>query len=173
MLSVGTVLKVLQNLLRERIPVRDIRTIAEALAARAPRSQDPDALTAGVRVALGRSIIQHINGMADEVQVITLDPSLEHLLQQSVQSGTDGGAGIEPGLAERIHRSMAEAAQRQEVNGQAAVLLVTPPLRPWLARLVRHSVPNLQVLAYNEVPDNKQIKVIASIGADSAKGERR
>ncbi len=172
-LSVGTVLKVLQNLLRERIPVRDIRTIAEALAARAPRSQDPDALTAGVRVALGRSIIQHINGMADEVQVITLDPSLEHLLQQSVQSGTDGGAGIEPGLAERIHRSMAEAAQRQEVNGQAAVLLVTPPLRPWLARLVRHSVPNLQVLAYNEVPDNKQIKVIASIGADSAKGERR
>jgi len=172
-LSVGTVLKVLQNLLRERIPVRDLRTIAETLAARAPRSQDPDALTAAVRVALGRSIIQHINGMADEVQVITLDPSLEHLLQQSVQAGAEGGAGIEPGLAERIHRSMAEAAQRQEINGQPAVLLVTPPLRPWLARLVRYSVPNLQVLAYNEVPDNKQIRVVASIGGDAARGERR
>jgi flagellar biosynthesis protein FlhA len=170
-LSVGVVLTVLQNLLKERIPIRDIRTIAESLAARAPRSQDPDALTAGVRVALGRSIIQHINGLEEELQVITLDPVLEHLLQQSVQNAAEGGAGIEPGLAERMHRSLVESAQRQEANGQPAVLLVTPPLRSWLARLVRHSIPNLQVLAYNEVPDNKQIKVIANIGRD-VQGDR-
>ena len=166
-LSIGVVLKVLQNLLAERIPVRDMRTIAETLAETGTRSQDPGALTAAVRAALGRSIIQHINGMGSEVQVITLDPSLEQILQNSIQSVSEGGAGIEPGLAERMHRSLAESAQRQEAGGQPAILLVTPPIRPWLARLVRHSIPALQVLAYNEIPDNKQIKVVANIGTDA------
>ena len=165
-LSVGAVLKVLQNLLEERIPIRDMRTIAETLAEHAPRSQDPDALTAACRVALGRSIIQYINGMGPEVQVITLDPVLEQLLQQSIQTVAEGGVGLEPGLAERMHRSLAESVQRQEAAGQPAILLVTPPLRPWLARLVRHSIPGLNVLAYNEIPDNKQIRVVANIGQD-------
>ncbi|VAW75300.1 Flagellar biosynthesis protein FlhA, partial [hydrothermal vent metagenome] len=107
-LSIGVVLKVLQNLLEERIPVRDMRTIAEILAETGSRSQDTGALTAAVRVALGRSIIQHINGMGSEVQVITLDPSLEQILQTSIQSLSEGGAGIEPGLAERMHRSLTE-----------------------------------------------------------------
>ena len=166
-LSIGVVLKVLQNLLEERIPIRDMRTIAEALAETGPRSQDPGALTAAVRVALGRSIIQHINGMGSEVPVITLDPSLEQILQSSIQAVSEGGAGIEPGLAERMHRSLAESAHRQEAAGQAAILLVSPPLRPWLARLVRHSIPALQVLGYNEIPDNKQIKVVANIGTEA------
>jgi flagellar biosynthesis protein FlhA len=166
-LSIGVVLKVLQNLLEERIPIRDMRTIAETLAETGSRSQDPGALTAAVRVALGRSIIQHINGMEPEVQVVTLDPSLEQILQQSIQAVSEGGVGIEPGLAERMHRSLMESAQRQEASGKAAILLVAPPIRPWLARLVRHSIPNLQVLAYNEIPDNKQIKVVANIGQDT------
>jgi len=166
-LSIGVVLKVLQNLLEERIPIRDMRTIAEALAETGPRSQDPGALTAAVRVALGRSIIQHINGMGSEVPVITLDPSLEQILQSSIQAVSEGGAGIEPGLAERMHRSLAESAHRQEAAGQAAILLVSPPIRPWLARLVRHSIPALQVLGYNEIPDNKQIKVVANIGTEA------
>ncbi len=166
-LSIGVVLRVLQNLLEERIPIRDMRTIAETLAETGARSQDPGALTAAVRVSLGRSIIQHINGMEGEVPVITLDPSLEQLLQSSVQAVSEGGAGIEPGLAERMHRSLAESAQRQEASGQPAILLVTPPLRPWLAKLVRHSIPMLRVLAYNEIPDNKQIKVVANIGTDT------
>jgi len=166
-LSIGAVLKVLQNLLEERIPVRDMRTIAETLAEFGHRSQDPGALTAAVRVALGRSIVQHINGMGAELQVITLDPSLEQILQKSVQAVSEGGAGIEPGLAERMHRSLVESAQRQEAAGQPSILLVTPPIRPWLAKLVRHSIPGLQVLAYNEIPDNKQIKVVANIGHDT------
>jgi len=166
-LSIGVVLRVLQNLLEERIPVRDMRTIAETLAETGARSQDPGALTAAVRVALGRSIIQHINGMGDEVPVITLDPSLEQILQTSIQAVSEGGAGIEPGLAERMHRSLVESAQRQEAAGQPAILLVTPPIRPWLAKLVRHSIPVLQILAYNEIPDNKQIKVVANIGTDA------
>jgi len=166
-LSIGVVLKVLQNLLEERIPVRDMRTIAETLAEAGSRSQDPGALTAATRAALGRSIIQHINGIGLEVQVITLDPSLERILQTSIQAVSEGGAGIEPGLAERMHRSLAESVRRQEAAGQAAILLVTPPIRPWLAKLVRHSIPGLHVLAYNEIPDNKQIKVVANIGTDT------
>ncbi len=166
-LSIGIVLKVLQNLLEERIPVKDMRTIAEALAEAGARSQDPGALTAAVRVALGRSIVQHINGMGPELQVITLDPTLEQILQTSIQGIAEGGAGIEPGLAERMHQSLLESAKRQESAGQPAVLLVTPAIRPWLARLVRHSIPMLQVLAYNEIPDNKQIKVVANIGTEA------
>ncbi len=166
-LSIGVVLRVLQNLLEERIPIRDMRTIAETLAEAGSRSQDPGALTAAARVALGRSIIQHINGIGDEVQVITLDPSLEQILQTSIQAVSEGGAGIEPGLAERMHRSLAESVQRQEAAGQPGILLVTPPIRPWLAKLVRHSIPGLHVLAYNEIPDNKQIKVVANIGTDT------
>jgi flagellar biosynthesis protein FlhA len=166
-LTLGVVLKVLQNLLEERIPVRDMRTIAEALAETGSRSQDPGALTAAVRIALGRSIVQHINGMSPEVQVITLDPALEQILQTSIHTVSDGGAGIEPGLAERMHRSLVESVHRQEAAGQPSILLVTPSIRPWLAKLVRHSIPGLQVLAYNEIPDNKQIKVVANIGTDT------
>jgi len=166
-LSIGVVLRVLQNLLEERIPVRDMRTIAETLAEFGSRSQDPGALTAAARVALGRSIIQHINGMGPEVQVITLDPSLEQILQTSIQAVSEGGAGIEPGLAERMHQSLVESVRRQESAGQASILLVTPAIRPWLAKLVRHSIPGLQVLAYNEIPDNKQIKVVANIGTNT------
>lgn len=158
----GVMLKVLQNLLEEKISVRDLRTIAETLADQGSRSQDAAVLTAAVRVALGRSIIQQINGLAPELAVTVLDGELEQILQSSLQA--TGEAGLEPGLAERLHRSLTESAQRQEVSGQPAVLLVSAPIRPLLARFVRHTIPNLKVLSYNEVPDNKQLKIVASIG---------
>ncbi|MFP5507344.1 MAG: flagellar biosynthesis protein FlhA [Gammaproteobacteria bacterium] len=163
-LPLGVVVKVLQNLLGERIPIRDMRTIAEALAEHAVRTQDAGNLTAAARVALGRSIVQHINGMAPELPVIALEPTLEQILLQSLQGSSEGGAGFEPGLADQMHRALAERAQEQEMQGKPAVLLVAPPVRQWLARLVRHSIPGLHVLAYNEVPDNKQIKVVATVG---------
>ncbi len=162
--SLGQALRVLQNLLQEQIPIRDMRTIAEAMAEVAPRSQDTDVLTAAVRAALGRSIVQHINGMAPELPVMTLDPALEQILQQAVQSASDGGAGIEPGLADQLHSALAAQSRRQESVGQPAVLLVPPLMRTWLARLIRHSIPGLHVLSYGEVPDNKQIKVVATVG---------
>jgi flagellar biosynthesis protein FlhA len=163
-LPLGVVVRVLQSLLQERIPVRDIRTIAETLAEHAARTQDAENLTASVRSALGRSIVQHINGMQPELPVMTFDPTLEQILLQSLQGAIEGGAGIEPGLADRMHRALVERTQEQEVKGLPAVLLVSAPIRPWLARLVRHSIPGLNVLAYNEVPDNKQIKVVATVG---------
>ena len=167
-LPLSTVVKVLQNLLAEGVPVRDMRTIAETLAEQAAQSQDADTLTAAVRVALRRMITRQINELDDELPAITLDPELEQILLNSLQSGTEGGLGVEPGLAERLYQSLAESAQRQEVSGQPAVLLVSPQLRPWLAGLIRHTVPALKVLAYNEIAENKQIRVISNIGNSAA-----
>ena len=163
-LALGVIVKVLQNLLEEGVAIRDIRTIAETLAEHGARSQEPDILTASVRVALGRSITQQINGMALELPVITLDPALEQLLHQTLQ-GNDGVAmGIEPGLAERIHSSLQKATQEQEQSGLPAVLLVSAILRPMLSRFVRHTIPALHVLSYNEIPSDKQIKIVATVG---------
>jgi len=163
-LPLSVIHKVLQNLLQEKVPVRDIRTIAETLAEQASVSQDSGVLTAAVRVALGRAIIQQINDLQEELTVITLDPALEQLLQQSAQSGSGEAVGLEPGLADRMLKALAEHARQQELNGLPAVLLVPAPLRPVLARFVRHGMPELHILSYNEVPDSMRIKVVATVG---------
>jgi len=163
-LSLATVLKVLQSLLQEHISIRDMRTIAETLAEHAPISQDAGVLTAAVRVALGRSIVQQISGMGAELSVLTLEPSLEQILHQTLQGGAEGAGGLEPGLAENLHKSLIEETQRQEAAGRPAVLLVSQTVRTLLARFVRHSIPGLHVLAFNEIPDNKQVKIMATVG---------
>ena len=163
-LSLATVLKVLQSLLQEKISIRDMRTIAETLAEHAPMSQDAGVLTAASRVALGRSIVQQISGMGADLSVVTLEPSLEQILHQTLHGGAEGG-GLEPGLAENLHRSLIEETQRQEAAGRPAVLLVSQAVRTLMARFVRHSIPSLHVLAFNEIPDNKQVKIMATVGA--------
>ena len=160
-LPLGTVVKVLQNLLREGVPIRDIRRIAESLAEIAPRSQDPGALTTHVRASLGRLIVQHIR---PELPVVTLDPSLERILQQTAQNDSEAVLGLEPGMAESLHKSLINVCQQLEAKGEPAVLLVSPPLRAELARWIRHSIPSLFVLSYNEVPDDKQIRLVSTIG---------
>jgi flagellar biosynthesis protein FlhA len=164
LLPMSVVVKVLQYLLLERVPIRNLRTICETLAELAPKTQDPVALVAAVRVALGRSIVQNIGGLRQELPVITLDPALEQVLQDSMASGTDSSPGFEPGLAERIQTALADSTRRQEAAGEPAVLLVAPKIRPWIARLMRHSTPALAVLAYNEIPENRRIRVIAAVG---------
>jgi len=160
----GTLVKVLQNLLVEQVPVRDLRTVAETLAEFSSRSQDPVILTAAVRVALSRLIVQHINGLQDEIPVVTLAPELEQILQQSITGGGEESVGIEPGLADRIQTSLKQIVAQQEAAGQAAILLVAPTLRPSLAKFARFGIKGLHVLSYQEIPDNKQIKVIANVG---------
>ncbi len=162
-LPMTTIVEVLGQLLSERIPIRDIRTIAETLTIQGQRTQDVTELTESVRMALGRMIVQHINGLAPIVPVITLDPQLEQLLLNSTQRGNQA-PGIEPGLAERLHKSLRDASERQEQSGKPAILLVAPQIRTWLSRMVRHSIPTLSVLSYHEVPDNKEIRVVASVG---------
>ncbi len=163
-LSLGVFVKVLQNLLQEQVPIRDLRTIAETLAEYGTRSQDPGVLTAATRIALSRMIVQNLNPGADEVSVITLEPSLEQILLQSTQVSNDEAVGIEPGLAERLQKSLQDVAQRQEIRGTTPVLLTAPALRSMLARFARYGVPNLHVLSYQEIPDSKQVKIIATVG---------
>jgi len=164
------VLKVLQNLLSEQVPIRDIRSIAETLAAQGAKSQDSGALTAAVRIALNRVIAQSIYGERAELPVITLNTDLEQILlksmQQSVQSGLDQDSSmtIEPKLAESLQKSLVSAAQKQEIAGDPAVLLVAAPLRPMMSRFARYTIDGLKVLSYQEVPDNKQVTVVASVG---------
>ena len=159
-LPLSAVVRVLQNLLIERIPIRQLRKIVESLVENAPISQDPAMLTAAVRNALGRFIVQEIAGMSAELPVFTLNPQLERVLQESTQGN---GAALEPGLAERLHQSLAECVSKQEAKNEPAVVLVPGPVRAALARLVRHSVPSLSVLAYSEVPEDKRLKLVGTI----------
>ncbi len=163
-LPLRVVAKVLRNLLAERVPIRDMRTIAETLAEHGTESQDADVLTSAVRASLGRIIIQHINGLSDEIPVMTLDGALEQLLQRTVQLGGGDKAPVEPGLAERLHRALLETTQKQDLAGQPSVLLVSDAIRTLLARFVRHGIPNLHVLAFREVPEDKRLKIVATVG---------
>ena len=162
-LPLSVVVRVLQGLLADRVPIRNMRAIVETLAEHAPRSQDPATLIGHVRVALGRQIVQDIAGMSAELPVITLDPEIERLLQNSLATG-GSSPGLEPGLAERLQQRLAEAAQRQELAGEPAVLLVPPQLRHALARFVRPSIPNMHVLAWNEIPDNRRVRLVTAVG---------
>ena len=163
-LSLAIVVRVLQNLLREKVSIRDMRTILETLTEKASTTQDATSLTISVRAALGRSIIQDIVDHEDELKVITLDPSLEQILLQATQGAPEGQLAIEPGLAERLHNTLKEESQKLEMSGQSAVLLVAPQIRAQLARLFRYSLPTLYILAYSEVPENRQISVVANVG---------
>jgi flagellar biosynthesis protein FlhA len=168
--SISVLLKVLQSLLQEEVPIRDMRSIAEAMVNIHPKSQDPKFLTSAARQALRRMIIQSICGNDSEIPVITLDPELEQLLlkslQQSQQSGgqEDIGLVLEPSMVEKLQRSLQETAQRQEMLGKPAILLVSAALRPVMARFASYGVERLHVLSYQEVPDNKQITIVASVG---------
>ncbi|WP_223572799.1 flagellar biosynthesis protein FlhA [Xanthomonas citri] len=159
-LPLSVVVRVLQNLLIEKIPVRQLRKIVEALVEHAPHSQDPATLTAAVRTSLGRFIVQEIAGMSAELPVFTLAPQLERVLQESTHGN---GVALEPGLAERLHQSLADCVGKQEARNEPAVVLVPGQVRAALARLVRHSVPSLSVLAYSEVPEDKRLKLVGTI----------
>ena len=168
--SLNQLLKVLQGLLKEQVSIRDMRSIAEALASNGGKSQDADALIAVCRVALSRQIVQSIGDQGDELPVITLDAGLEQLLLKTHQQAQKNGAGdsfLEPGLADRLQRTLVEAAQKQEMQGKAQVLLVAAPLRPMLSRFARYSIPDIHVLAYTEVPENKQITIDATVGGEN------
>jgi flagellar biosynthesis protein FlhA len=160
LLPLSAFVRVLRLLLNDRVPIRNLRGIAEALAEAAPRSQEPVALAAAVRIALRRQIVQDIGGPEAELPVLTLSPGLERVLQDSVASGA---AAVEPGLAERMQQSIVQSAQRQAKTGQPAVLLVPATLRPLLARFTRQAAPDLHVLAYDEVPEDRRVRMVGAI----------
>ncbi len=183
----ATLVRVLQDLLVEQIPIRNMRTIVETLAEEAGQHADPARMLAAVRIALASSIVHKINGLEAEIPAFTLDPKLEQILHDSVNqriarmdeqqrdtmnnepSSTlpaprPEGLGIEPNLADQIHQALLEQTRRQEMVGSPAVLLVPPALRAWMARFVRQGIPGLNVLAYNEIPDDRKVRLIGAIG---------
>ena len=161
LLPLSVVVRVLQSLLVEKVPLRQMRQIVEAMLEHGAHTQDPATLTAAVRTALGRFIVQELNGLNPELPVYTLAPALERVLQDSVNGQ---GAALEPGLAERLHQNLSECVTQQDGRGEPAVLLVPAGIRATIARLVRHSVPALSVLAYTEVPEDKRLRLVGAIG---------
>lgn len=161
--TTSVLLKVLQGLLMEQVPIRDVRTIAETVVDVGANSQDIGVLTAAVRVVLSRLIIQEINGNDIELPVITLDPQLEQLLLKSYQQNSEG-LMLEPGMAERLQKSLEDTARRQEAAGKPAILLVAAPVRPLMAKFVRYGSQQINVLSYQEIPENKQITIVATVG---------
>jgi len=164
LLPLGTVQKVLQHLLEEGVHIRDMRTIIEVLAEHGAKVQDAGDLTALVRVALGRAIVQQLYPGASELQVMALEPGLERILLQAVQAKSGDTAGIEPGLGDTLLREAGAAAQQQERLGLPPVLLVPAELRVLLARFLRRAVAQIKVVAHSEVPDTSTIKVTALLG---------
>jgi len=166
----SVLLKVLQNLLQENVPLRDMRTIAEAIMGVQPKSQDPMILTTAVRSSLSRMIMQSLAEGVDEVPVMTLDPQLEKMLMQTVQQSQQSGIKneealiLEPQMAEQLQKSFREHAEQQEAMGNAPILIVSAPIRPMLARFMRYGGVWMSVLSYQEVPDNKRVTVVAVIG---------
>lgn len=163
-LSLGAVSKVLQGLLIEHIPLSDIRTIVETLAEAALKSKDTDYLISQVRVSLSRLITQKISGLNEELPIITLKPELEQLLQNTIQNSAGHGVSFEPGMADKIQHSLTQLAAQQQAKQELAVLVVQPGIRSVLARFVRNISSNLHVLSYQEIPDNKQIRIIGTVG---------
>ncbi|MBV1906832.1 MAG: flagellar biosynthesis protein FlhA [Pseudomonadales bacterium] len=162
--SLPVLLKVMQNLLTEKVPVRDIRTIAEVVIDASAVGTEAEYLTAIVRVALGRLIVQTIYGQIESLDVITLEPELEQMLIQAWQKGSNEAVVIEPGLAERLQASIVSSAERQEISGKPAVVLVAGSIRAQLAKFVRFSQQPVHVVCYEEIPENRQITVVATIG---------
>ena len=166
-LSLGVVTRTLQNLLGESVPIRDMRTVTEALTEASLKTQDPEQLTALVRPRLGRMIVQNLLEQRESLDVMTLDPGLEQLLHNVLQqSGAQSGVVLEPGLADRMFGALRDSVRSIEEAGLPAILVVSPSVRGWLAKAVRHRVPDLTVLSYSEIPDDQPVKVIQTISAE-------
>ncbi|HAU1787672.1 TPA: flagellar biosynthesis protein FlhA [Legionella pneumophila] len=163
-LTLGMVSKVLQGLLSEHIPLTDIRTIVETLAEYASKSKDTEYLISQVRIALSRLITQKISGLNEELPIITLKPELEQLLHNTIQNSGHGGVSFEPGMADKIQQALIQFAAQQQAKQESSVLVVQPSIRTVLARFVRTISSDFHVLSYQEIPDNKQIRIIGTVG---------
>ncbi|KYP12334.1 MAG: flagellar biosynthesis protein FlhA [Limnobacter sp. CACIAM 66H1] len=165
LLDVAVIQKVLQNLLEESVHIRDLRTIFETLLENGVRTKNPLELTAAVRIALGRAIVQALAGTSEDLNVLVMEPKLEQMITHAHSAAGQDQVGIDPNLAENLARQTADAAGRQEQLGQSPVLLVPDALRLSMARLLKRAAPNLRVLSHSEIPENRTIRVAQVVGA--------
>lgn len=163
LVSLTILQRVLQNLLEENVSIRDMRTILDALAEHGGAQQPPDVqeLTAVVRIALGRSIVNQLFANKPELKVIGLDFNLEQVLMQAVGNG----GSLEPSLADNLMQQTSLALKRQEVSTEPPVLVVPNKLRPVLSRFLRRRLRQLTVISLSEVPDDRTLRMINVIGA--------
>ena len=166
LLPLSTVQKVLHNLLEESVHIRDMRTIIDVLTEHAAQTQDAIELTAIIRSALGRAIVDQFFPAGAEVQVMSLHHELENILLQVMQSGGVQGTGIEPGLADTLLKEARSAALQQEKLGLPIVLLVPGAIRFLLAKFLRRALPQLRVLSHSEIPDSRKIKITSLVGGN-------
>jgi flagellar biosynthesis protein FlhA len=165
-ISLGVLTRVLQYLLIESVSIRDMRTIAETLTEVSHRSNDPEQLAAMVRPKLGRMIMQSLVDEKNTLSVMTLEPSFEQLLHNVIQQTQPGQPVVlEPGLSENLFMALRDAARIMEDEGNPAVLVVSPLIRTWLSKAVRHRVNDLTVLSYSEIPDDQSVKVVYTVDA--------
>ena len=158
-MSLGVLTRVLQCLLIESVSIRDMRSIAETLTEVAGKTNDPDQLAAMVRPKLGRMIMQSLVDEKNTLSVMTLEPSFEQLLH-NVLGQTQPGQPVvmEPGLSENLFAALRDGARTMEDDGNPAVLVVSPLIRTWLSKAVRHRVNDLTVLSYSEIPMTNRSK---------------
>ncbi|RVT82506.1 flagellar biosynthesis protein FlhA [Inhella crocodyli] len=162
MVAIPLLQRVLQALLEEGVHIRDMRSIVEALAEHASTVTDPMELARRIRVNLAPAIVQQIYGPVKELDVIALDPELERLVTQALNS--PHGAALDPGVADQLARRAAETSDKQEERGVPACLLVPDLIRAPLARLLRRSAPRLKVISHSEVPETHSIRIGSVIG---------
>jgi len=165
LLPLTAVHTVLSNLLAEQVPIRDLRTIVGALIDGVAKTQDARSLHEIVRLKLGGYIVQTVFGAVDELQVMALEPDLEHLLQEVIRlSSSSGSFGIEPGLAGELRAMGAAAAARFEAASAVAALVTRPELRELTAQLLNPVRPRIWIFSYPEIPPGKRIKVVELLG---------
>jgi len=160
LISLTAFQRLLQNLLVEEVPIRDLRSILDTLAEHAAQQQDLAELTASVRIALGRAIIQQWFPGEQVLRVIGLDTQLEQVLLQAM----NGNGALEPGLAETLMQQTEQALTRQEAAGDPPVLVVQHSLRAVLARFLRRRLRHLVVMSQAEIPDDRRLRVTQLIG---------
>jgi len=161
------IVTVLQRLLQSDIPIIDMRTIAEKMIETWAKSKDIENLVESVRVALKHLIIYSICSSKKDIPVAVLDNDLAQILHKSIQQAPDAGERavvIEPSLTERIYSRMLEYVQQCEIDSLPAIMLVTSELRGLLERLFKPGIPNIHFISHNEIPEDRQLNVIAKIG---------
>jgi flagellar biosynthesis protein FlhA len=165
MVAIATLQKLLQLLLEEGVHIRDMRSIVESLAEHAATVTDPAELARRIRVNLAPAIVQQIYGSTRELDVIALEPELERMVTQALNS--PHGAALDPGVADTLTRSAAASAKRQEDLGMPACLLVPDAIRVPMARLLKRAAPRLRVLSHSEIPETHSIRIGSVIGASA------
>ena len=171
-LDLGSLVRILQNLLAEGVPLSDMRSILETIAENTAKSKDTDFLTSSVRARLGRLIVQQTTIPGSTMEVMTLEPELEQLLTTMLTSAPSREeVALDPDLSSSFFQAVAESIEEFEQDEKQPILVVSPTIRAWLATLIRKGGGDISVLSYREIPDDQSIRVVKTISLTQSNQE--